>query len=337
MSCASAEAARLGLEAGMALRLEHLHLVAQLGQRLAVTVVRAGDVAWHFAAVAAEQTVQRQPRRLADDVPGGDVHGGGNAHQRLPRPALLVGQALRRQREQLLVEPFRRERVGTQDQLGDTAAQTLDDRSDGPIAGGKPDALDAFVGTHPHQQLVGARHDEVTDPVRAPGVGRAQDVALELSDLHVLVSSAATVSKRRQSCRAARRAALESPPQLARRTRCSRCPGRVTSTGQRHRVTFDATPFAATRGTEHDRLGRHGRDQLPVSRTARTGRVSRSGARCVLAADAAAVSPGPHQSVPAARRGRLDHRRHRDPRTQDPRPVGPGLRESVRRCARSSA
>src|SRR5262245_44954808 len=81
--------ADLALEAGVALRLEHLDLVAQLGHVLALAVIGAGDIAWHLAAVATEQPVERQVGDLAHDVPGCDVNRRRDAHDRLARPTLL--------------------------------------------------------------------------------------------------------------------------------------------------------------------------------------------------------------------------------------------------------
>src|SRR5437667_254056 len=185
---AERQAAGLRLEALVSLRLQHLDLVAQLGLRLAVAVVRAGDVARHLAAVAAEQAVERQPGHLAEDVPGGNVHCGRDPHHGFARPALLVRPALPRQGEELLVKLLRSERIGADDQLADAAAKGVDRRLDGRVAGGEADALDAFVGLHPHQDLARLRYGEMTYPVRPPGIGCAQDVSLELGNLHSAAS-----------------------------------------------------------------------------------------------------------------------------------------------------
>src|SRR5437762_7378304 len=185
---AERQAAGLGLEALVSLRLQHLDLVAQLGGRLAVAVVRAGDVARHLAAEAAEQAVKRQPGRLAEDVPGRNVYCGRDPDHGFARPALLVRPALPRQSEELLVKLLRSERIVADDQLADAAAKGVDRRLDGRIAGGEADALDAFVGLHPHQDLARLRYGEMTYPVRPPGIGCAQDVSLELDDLHRWIS-----------------------------------------------------------------------------------------------------------------------------------------------------
>ena len=94
----------------------------------------------------------------------------------------------------------------------DAAAECVDRRFDRRVAGGDADALDAFVGLHADQDLVGARHDEVADPVRAAGVGRAQDVDFEFSDFHIIENNClplnCTVKRHhcvgRNPCRAAR-------------------------------------------------------------------------------------------------------------------------------------
>src|SRR5947208_4863215 len=185
---AERQAAGLRLEALVSLRLQHLDLVAQLGLRLAVAVVRAGDVARHLAAVAAEQAVKRQPGHLAEDVPGGNVHCGRDPHHGFARPAFLVRPALPCQGEELLVKLLRSERIGADDQLADAAAKGVDRRLDGRVAGGEADALDAFVGLHPHQDLARLRYGEMTYPVRPPGIGGAQDVNLELGNLHSAAS-----------------------------------------------------------------------------------------------------------------------------------------------------
>jgi hypothetical protein len=181
---AERHAAGLGLEAGMALGLEHLHLVAQLGERLAVAVVSAGHVAGHDAAVAAEQPVERQAGDLADQIPGGEVDRCRDAHQRLPRPLLLRREALPGEREQLLVERLRRERVGAHHELAEAAFQRMDRRLDRGVARGDADALDAFVGMQAHEDLVRLRHDEMAHPVRPPVVRRAQHVRFQSRDFH---------------------------------------------------------------------------------------------------------------------------------------------------------
>ena len=142
MSSASGTPPALALKPVCPCALQHLHLVAQLGHVLAVAVIGAGHVARHFAAIAAEEPVQRQLRGLADDVPAGDVDRGGDAHQRFARPAFLVREPLPGQGEQLLVQPLRRERVGADDQLADAAAERVDRRFDRRVAGGDADALD---------------------------------------------------------------------------------------------------------------------------------------------------------------------------------------------------
>src|SRR2546430_17404888 len=50
------------------------------------------------------------------------------------------------------------------------------------------DALDAFVGLHPYQDLARPGDGEMAHPVRAPGIGGAQDVSLQLGDLHRWIS-----------------------------------------------------------------------------------------------------------------------------------------------------
>src|SRR2546430_13975164 len=190
---AERQAAGLGLEPLVCLRLQHLDLVAQRGRRLAVAVVRAGDVARHLAAVAAEQAVERQPGHLAEDVPGGNVHCGRDPDHGFARPAFLVRPALPRQGEELLVKLLPSERIGADDQLADAAAKSVDRRLDGRVAGGEADALDAFVSLHPHQDLARLRYGEMTYPVRPPGIGCAQDVSLELGNLHSAASMPASL------------------------------------------------------------------------------------------------------------------------------------------------
>src|SRR5262249_11068780 len=127
---------------------------------------------------------ERQLGDLADDVPARDVHRGGDAHDRLARPALLARDALRSQREHALIQTLGRERILANDQLGDAGAERVDRGLDRRVAGGDADALDAPAGGHAYQDLVRARHDEMADPVRAAFVGRAQDVYLKLRDPH---------------------------------------------------------------------------------------------------------------------------------------------------------
>ena len=185
MSSPSGSAAGLGLEPGVSLRLQHLHLVAQLGQRLAVAVVGAGHVAGHFAAIAAEQAIERQLRHLTDQVPARDVDRGGNADDRLARPALLARAALPGQREELLVDALGRERVHADDELGDAALESGDRGLDRRVARRDADPLEPLVGLQAHENLVGARHDEMADPMGPVGLRRAQDVDLQVSDLHI--------------------------------------------------------------------------------------------------------------------------------------------------------
>src|SRR4029077_11253429 len=172
------------LEAGVPLVLEHVNLVLQLRERLAVAVVRAGDVAGHGVPVAAEEAVQRQLRDLADDVPERDVHGRRDADDRLARPLLLVRQPLPGQREELLVEGFGRERVGTDDLVRDPGLHRVNRRLDRRVARRDADPLDALVGLHADQDLVRLGDAEVGDRVRAYGGGRAENVNLEGNDFH---------------------------------------------------------------------------------------------------------------------------------------------------------
>ena len=179
------DAADLGLEALVALRLEHLYFVLQFGHVLAVAVIGAGDVAGDFAAKAAEQPVQRQPGSLADDVPGGDVDGGSDAHYGFAGPAAFRGDALRGQPENSVMQFFRCQRIFADDVVGDPGLERLDRRFDRRIAGGDANAFEAFVGKHAHQDFIGLGHDEVADPVRAQAfVRRAQDVNFEFGDFH---------------------------------------------------------------------------------------------------------------------------------------------------------
>src|SRR5438552_2574180 len=78
-------------------------------------------------------------------------------------------------------------------QLADAAAKSVDRRLDGRVAGGEADALDAFVSLHPHQDLARLRYGEMTYPVRPPGIGCAQDVSLELGNLHSAASMPASL------------------------------------------------------------------------------------------------------------------------------------------------
>src|ERR1051325_6452938 len=114
--------ARLGLEPGVPLRFQHLHLIAQLRRRLAVAVVGTGHEAGDLAAIAAEQAVQRQLGHLSDQVPARYVDRRGNADDRLARPALLARTPLPGQRKELLVALLRRERVHPEALFADLAA-----------------------------------------------------------------------------------------------------------------------------------------------------------------------------------------------------------------------
>ena len=80
-----------GLKRLMTLLQHHLHLIPELLQAFLLPVIATGGVAGHLIAVAAEEPVERQLCGLAQQVPTGQVHGGGQANHGLPRPATLGG------------------------------------------------------------------------------------------------------------------------------------------------------------------------------------------------------------------------------------------------------
>ena len=76
-----------------------------------------------------------------------------------------MGQTFGRERKEFFVHPFRCKRIASHDLGCDTRVDRVDHRFHGAVTGGKTKPADSFIGLKADQQLVGPRHDKVTDPV----------------------------------------------------------------------------------------------------------------------------------------------------------------------------
>jgi len=157
----------------------------------AIAVIGARDIARYAVPISAEQLIERQARRFADDIPTRDIDGSSNTNQGLAAPALLVSQALRSERKQLLMQPLWRKRIHSEDLFADAAPERPRDLLHPRVARRQPKPLDAFTGTNAHQDFAGSRSNEVTNPMRAAIIRRAKNEDFKTLDLRAHVATPA--------------------------------------------------------------------------------------------------------------------------------------------------
>ena len=176
----------LGLERGMPLRLEHMHFIAQLVEVLAVAVIGAGDVTGHPVAVTAEQPVKRLAGTLANQVPAGDIDRRRGQHQLRLAPALVGGDSLPGDRDQLAVKPLRGQRVGADDEVLQAIGEHFRGRLERGVAAAEAKTRQAVLGVQYHQEFVGRGHRKVAHPVRPLFARAAENIDFDCGNFHFL-------------------------------------------------------------------------------------------------------------------------------------------------------
>jgi len=177
------QATNLGLEASMALFLEFGDLVTQLCEILTVAIIGTSYVIGHLVTVATKQLIERQPGHLADNIPARDIDRRRDPHKRLATPALLMSQAFRRQREQVLINPFGRQWIGADQTVRNAALEDIEDRRSIRVTGCEPKAFDAVIRPHAQQDLICGGNGEIADPMRSVVFWSAQNEDVDFGDL----------------------------------------------------------------------------------------------------------------------------------------------------------